>query len=109
MKKMLTIDMKGSELNPRQFRPVSGPAAYSLNRGKRVEQLTKVTHENRVSFLFSFFLANAAETAEGPFPLQSIWVGEGLQREQIPHSNALEKREEIHRSPIFHASSSFNV
>ena len=40
LKKMLTIDMKGSELNPRQFRPIAGPAAYSLNRGKRVETLT---------------------------------------------------------------------
>ncbi len=48
LKKMLTIDMKGSELNPRAFKPIQGPGAYSLNRGKRIEQLTKVTSENRV-------------------------------------------------------------
>jgi len=28
---MLTIDMKGSNLNPKAFWPVTGPAAYSLN------------------------------------------------------------------------------
>jgi len=43
---MLTIDMKGSNLNPKAFKPVSGPAAYSLNRQKRVETLTNVTYEN---------------------------------------------------------------
>lgn len=49
LKKMLTIDMKGSELNPQAFKQAVGPAAYSLNRGKRVEMLTNVTQENRVS------------------------------------------------------------
>lgn len=33
LKKMLTIDMKNSELHPKSFKPPSGPGAYSLNWG----------------------------------------------------------------------------
>ena len=44
---MLTIDMKNSDLHPKSFKPPSGPGAYSLNRGQRVEQLTSVTQANR--------------------------------------------------------------
>ena len=47
LKKMLTIDMKNSDLHPRSFKPPSGPGAYSLNRGQRVENLTSVTQANR--------------------------------------------------------------
>ena len=93
LKKMLTIDMKGSKLNPQQFKQVAGPAAYSLNRSKWVEQLTNVTSENRVS---SFYLETSSKTPKGWVSLQLTRLEERLQRKQIQASNALKECHKIH-------------
>lgn len=48
LKKMLTIDLKPTNHNPQKIKMVATPSAYSLNRGQRIRELTRVTQENRM-------------------------------------------------------------
>ena len=45
---MLTIDLKPTFHNPQKIKVVNTPSAYSLNRGKRIQELTRVTQENKM-------------------------------------------------------------
>jgi hypothetical protein len=45
---MLTIDLKPTVQNPQRVKVVNTPSAYSLNRGQRIKELTRVTQENKL-------------------------------------------------------------
>ena len=45
---MLTIDLKPTHHNPQRVKFANTPSAYSLNRGKRIKELTRVTQENKM-------------------------------------------------------------
>ncbi|CAI2370710.1 unnamed protein product [Moneuplotes crassus] len=48
LKKMLTIDLKPGKYNPQRIKMYTTPSSYSLNRNKRIRELTRVTHENKM-------------------------------------------------------------
>ena len=48
LKKMLTIDLKPTFHNPQKIKVTNTPSAYSLNRGQRIKELTRVTQENKL-------------------------------------------------------------
>jgi|JI10StandDraft_1071094.scaffolds.fasta_scaffold376504_1 hypothetical protein len=48
LKKMLTIDLKQTCNNPQRIKMLNTPSAYSLNRGQRIKELTRVTQENKL-------------------------------------------------------------
>lgn len=45
---MLTIDLKQTCNNPQRIKMLNTPSAYSLNRGQRIKELTRVTQENKL-------------------------------------------------------------
>lgn len=45
---MLTIDLKPTFHNPQKIKITNTPSAYSLNRGQRIKELTRVTQENKL-------------------------------------------------------------
>lgn len=45
---MLTIDLKPSNHNPQRIKMMPTPSAFSLNRGQRIKELTRVTQENKL-------------------------------------------------------------
>ena len=51
LKKMLSIDMKPSTLNPTQIVLKNSPSSQSLNRISRLKELIRVNQENKVSLL----------------------------------------------------------
>jgi hypothetical protein len=48
LKKMLTIDLKPTPHNPQKIKMIPTPSAFSLNRGQRIAELTRVTQQNKV-------------------------------------------------------------
>jgi len=48
LKKMLTIDLKPGKYNPQRIKMFPAPSSYSLNRNKRIRELTRVTQENKM-------------------------------------------------------------
>lgn len=48
LKKMLTIDLKPTNHNPQKIKVIPTPSAFSLNRGQRIRELTRVTQENKL-------------------------------------------------------------
>lgn len=47
LQKMMLIDLKPTKLNPGKIKLTNTPSAFSLNRGKRIRELTRVTAENK--------------------------------------------------------------
>jgi hypothetical protein len=45
---MLTIDLKQTMNNPQRIKMLNTPSVYSLNRGQRIKELTRVTQENKL-------------------------------------------------------------
>lgn len=48
LKKMLTIDLKPTQHNPQRIKMFPTPSAFSLNRGQRIKELTRVTQQNKM-------------------------------------------------------------
>lgn len=45
---MLTIDLKPGKYNPNRIKKYPTPSSYSLNRNKRIRELSRVTQENKM-------------------------------------------------------------
>jgi Hemingway/CFA97 len=103
LKKMLSIDMKPSSLNPTKILEKQVPSHQSLNRISRLKELIRVNQENRVMFreinsllspFFPFssgelkhFVGAAAAAADCLLHLRQVQVGERVQPQRLLHGH----------------------